>query len=443
VSAAIALVGRPNVGKSSLFNRLAKKRAALVDDMPGVTRDRHYSDIVIGDREGILIDTGGFDFTKETLGSSVTRQILLALDESDLVVFVTDGVEGLCPEDAEIAKILRKSGKPAVLAVNKIDGPEKVSLAGEFHKLGFAPLLAVSAAHNRGIEALKEEMRKYLDPVSPPRDAADPTPRLAVVGRPNAGKSSLVNRLAGEERMVVDSEPGTTRDALDVTVRADGKDYVFVDTAGVRRKGRVSEKIEKISVIKALKSLDKADVALLMVDATTGLSDQDAHIGGHAFEKGRPVVFLLNKWDLVKDKEEARKNFEKDLSVKMSFLEKSPWFPVSALTGKGLKGLFPLVDKIMTQFTFQATTSEVNKVLEKATELHSPPQVGRTRLKFYYATQAGTRPPSFVVFSNRPKSVHFSYRRFLINRFKEAFGLDLVPAKLYVRDRHREDGGKN
>jgi GTP-binding protein len=273
--------------------------------------------------------------------------------------------------------------------------------------------------------------------------AAPLPPRLALIGRPNAGKSSIVNRLCGESRLIVDSRPGTTRDALDVEVESGGRRYVFVDTAGVRRKGRVADRVERISVVRALRSLDRADAALLVIDATEGLADQDAHIGGYAFEKGRPVMLLLNKWDLVRDKKAARAAFERDLSLKMAFLEKCPWFTVSALTGRGLDRVFPLADRMMEQFSFQASTPEVNRVLEEATTHHTPPQVGKTRLKFYYATQAGTRPPSFVLFANRPKSVHFSYRRFLINRFREAFGLDLVPARLYIRGRHsRDDGGE-
>ncbi|MDR2459480.1 MAG: ribosome biogenesis GTPase Der [Deltaproteobacteria bacterium] len=434
--AVIALVGRPNVGKSSLFNRLLKTSKALVDDMPGVTRDRHYASISIEDRDGILVDTGGFDFSQGGLSGSITRQVNLAIEESDLVVFILDGLSGLCPEDEEIARILRKSKKETLLVINKIDSPEKKYLEADFYALGFSELISVSAAHGLGIEAFKEKLLPFLDQGREPLD--DSAPRLAVIGRPNAGKSSLINRLIGAERLVVDPTPGTTRDSLDVTLDQDGKKYILVDTAGVRRKGRVSEKIEKLSVMRALKSINKADVAILMVDATLGLSDQDAHIAGYAFEKGKPMMILLNKWDLIKEKKEARENFEKDLSLKMSFLEKSPWFTVSAITGQNLQRIFPLVDSIMVQYKFQASTSDVNKVLEKAMAHHSPPQVGKVRLKFYYATQVSTKPPTFVLFANRPKSVHFSYRRFLINRFKMAFGLDLVPARLIVRSRHKE-----
>ncbi|MDR3153242.1 MAG: ribosome biogenesis GTPase Der [Deltaproteobacteria bacterium] len=562
--ALIAIVGRPNVGKSSLFNRLAGRRAALVDDRPGVTRDRHYSDFEIDGRRGLLVDTGGFESGgADPLAGSIAEQVAAAVSECDLALLVTDAIAGLRPEDREIARLARRSGKPVIVAVNKTDSPEKEPLAQEFHELGFTELFPVSAAHGHGTGALKARLREFLDPAPgegaegeadglqegrrrgrgrrrasgrrPPRGASGapagseaqeaarypgdpeaagyhgepeaaghsaepaaagyteargtagfsgrrekpgsfaaeerglevpealsppgergryaqededtegaPRPqRLAVIGRPNAGKSSLINRLCGQSRLVTDPRPGTTRDALDVEVEFRGKRYVFVDTAGVRRRGRVSDRVEKISVMRALKSLDRADAALLLIDAVEGLADQDAHIGGYAFEKGRPIIILLNKWDLVKDKKAARTAFERDLSLKMTFLEKCPWFPVSALTGRGLDRVFPLADRVMEQFTFRASTSEVNRVLEEATSRHSPPQVGKTRLKFYYAAQAGTRPPSFVLFANRPKSVHFSYLRFLTNRFREAFGLDLVPARLYVRGRRPKDDGRD
>ncbi|MDR1038430.1 MAG: ribosome biogenesis GTPase Der [Deltaproteobacteria bacterium] len=596
--ALIAILGRPNVGKSSLFNRLARRSAALVDDRPGVTRDRHYADFEIDGRRGLMVDTGGFDAGgADPLAGPIAEQIALALEECDLALLVTDAIAGLRPEDGEIARLARRSGKPVIVAANKTDSPEKEPLAHEFHELGFDELFPVSAAHGYGIGALKARLRDFLEPVTgePARsgrgrrgrgergrrgqnrdrgrepeasgegglavddpgagdseagwpdtgcleaggpatggleaggpgdggreaggsggdgreaggsgadgleegggasagglkagwpgscvleagghgtggaggesgtrassspcpgsgrgwDASDGggteeegadrlVPRLAVIGRPNAGKSSLINRLCGQSRLVTDARPGTTRDALDVEVESGGRRYVFVDTAGVRRRGRVSDRVEKISVMRALKSLDRADAALLLIDATEGLADQDAHIAGYAFEKGRPIVILLNKWDLVRDKKAARAAFERDLAVKMSYLEKCPWFPVSAKTGRGLDRVFPLADRIMVQFNFKASTSEVNRVLEEATARHSPPQVGKTRLKFYYATQAGTGPPSFVLFANRPKSVHFSYKRFLANRFREAFGLDLVPARLFIRGRRPGDDG--
>jgi GTP-binding protein len=432
----IALLGRPNVGKSSLFNRLIRRSAALVDDRPGVTRDRHYGRLAISGREGLLVDTGGFELGSEPLASPINEQIRLALLECDLAVLVVDGQLGVHPRDGELADLIRRSGRPCVVAVNKIDGPEKENLALEFHKLGVEGIFPVSAAHGLGVEALKAAISPYLDEEAPPDEAAPP--RIAVIGRPNAGKSSLINRLCGQNRLVVDEIPGTTRDAVDVAIDVDGRPYVLVDTAGVRRRGRVSEKLEKLSVLRALKSLEKCDVAFLTVDGTQGLADQDAHIAGHAFEKGRPLVILVNKWDAVKEKKEARAAFQRDLELKMAFLEKAPWLTVSALKGHGLPRLWPLVDRIMAQYSSRATTAQVNRALAAAVEAHTPPYVGKSRLKFYYATQASTRPPSFVVFANRPEAVHFSYKRYLINRLREAFKLDLIPARVFFRSRHED-----
>jgi GTP-binding protein len=433
----ITLVGRPNVGKSSLFNRLLNRSAAIVDNRPGVTRDRHYGRLVIEDREGLLVDTGGFELASENLAGPINTQIHLALEESDLVILVTDGQLGCHPRDQELADLVRRSGRPAVLAVNKIDSPEKNHLASEFYQLGNFEILPLSAAHGLGIGALKDILYQSLEPRAEiPEDAP---PRIAVIGRPNAGKSSLINKLCGQNRLVVDSIPGTTRDAVDVTLSHNGKDYVLVDTAGMRRRGRVDEKLEKLSVLRALKSLERCDAAVLVIDAVQGLADQDAHIAGYAFERGRPVIILVNKWDLISEKKEVREAFQKALDLKLTFLEKTaPYLTVSALKGQGLSRLWPLVDQIMAQYASRAATADVNRVIQAAVEAHTPPQIGRGRLKFYYATQASTRPPSFVLFANRPEEIHFSYRRFLVNRLKEAFGLNMVPVRIFFRSRHED-----
>jgi GTP-binding protein len=433
----IALLGRPNVGKSSLFNRLMGRPVALVDDRPGVTRDRRYGPYKIDDREGVLVDTGGLETGgDDPLVGSIAEQVMAALEECDLAVLVVDGILGLHPGDQDIAGIIRRLRKPSIVAVNKIDSPEKEPAIHEFRKLGLPDLLPVSAAHGFGIKGLQETFYEHMEPAL--KEVPGGFPRIAVIGRPNAGKSSLVNRLIGEERLVVDSRPGTTRDPVDVEIESHGKKYVLVDTAGVRRQGRVTERLERISVLRALRSIEGADISLLLVDATTGISDQDAHIAGHAFEQGKPVVILLNKWDLVKDRKAALKDLERERTLKMSFLEKTPLLSISAKDGLGLGKLFPMVDKIMAQYDFKASTPDVNKALEEATARHSPPQAGKVRLKFYYATQVGTRPPSFVLFANRPGSVHFSYQRFLKNSLKKAFGLDLVPVRLFIRARHED-----
>ncbi|MDR1109596.1 MAG: ribosome biogenesis GTPase Der [Deltaproteobacteria bacterium] len=441
MSAMIALVGRPNVGKSSLFNRLLRRSAALVDDRPGVTRDRHYASLVIDGRRGLLVDTGGFDFSDlDPLAGPITSQIRAALGECDLAVLVVDGLLGLHPQDAELARMLRESGRPSVLAVNKIDNPGSAAAALEFHALGFDSVVPVSAAHGLGLEELRGILAESLEPIPPddPGPALAP-PRIAVIGRPNAGKSSLVNRLLGQDRLVVDQRPGTTRDAIDVEISHGGRPYVLVDTAGVRRKGRVSEKLEKLSVMRAIGGIEGSDVAILVIDALEGLAEQDAHIAGYADERGRPLIILLNKWDAVKERLETRRAIQRELDLKMVFQERAPVITGSALSGAGLGRIFQLVDRIMVQYGFRASTAEVNRVLEEATAAHAPPQVGSARLKFFYATQASSRPPTFVAFANRPDSVHFSYRRFLANRLRAAFGLDLVPVRLLVRGRHAEE----
>jgi GTP-binding protein len=388
-----------------------------------------------------LVDTGGFDFSDlDPLAGPITDQIRAALNECDLAVLVTDGQLGLHPQDAELARILRGSGRPTVLCVNKIDQLGNADLALEFHALGLSTVVPVSAAHGLGLEELKAILAQTLTPIPDegPQDSQT-APRIAVIGRPNAGKSSLINHLLGQERLVVDQRPGTTRDAIDVEITFHDKPYVLIDTAGVRRKGKVSEKLEKLSVMRAIKGIENSDVAILVIDSLEGLAEQDAHIAGYAHERGRPLIVLLNKWDAVKNRLEIRKNLKREMELKMVFLEKAPVLTASAKTGSNLGRIFPLIDQIMVQYRFRAPTAEVNRVLEEATSAHTPPQVGPVRLKFYYATQVSTEPPTFVAFANRPSSVHFSYQRFLVNRFRQAFGLDLVPVRLYLRAR-REEG---
>ena len=444
MGALIALVGRPNVGKSTLFNRLVGRPQALVDDRPGVTRDRHYAELNFDGRRGTIIDTGGFDPTDlDPLIGRIKAQALAALDESDLTVLVVDGRNGSTPHDLELARLIRRSGRPHLVAVNKIDGPNQEAGLSEFHELGLDGLWPVSAAHGYGLRDFKAALAGFMAPDEADEADEEAPPRVAVIGRPNAGKSSLINRLADQDRLVVDSRPGTTRDAVAVPVTGQGRPYIFIDTAGVRRRGRVDEKLEKLSVMRALKSLDQADAALVVVDALAGLADQDAHIAGYAHERGRPVVILANKWDAVQDKAETLKELNRSLDLKLGFLARAPVITGSAKTGQRLDRLFEIIDRLMVQYRFRAPTAEVNRVFEKAVAEHTPPFAGRGRLKFYYATQTAIRPPTFVVFTNRPEAVHFSYRRFLVNRLKEAFGLDLAPVRLLLRARSGRRENRN
>ena len=429
----IAIVGRPNVGKSTLFNRLTRSRAALVDDQPGITRDRLYSS---GEWEGkgfTLVDTGGFDDSEEEpLLQGVRDQVVKAIEEADRILFMVDGRDGLMPLDEKIADVLRRSRKEVFLGVNKADGAEHQHLTADFYGLGFDRVYPVSAAHGYGLAALLDAMTEDLE--EPPKEEApDDLTKVAIVGRPNVGKSSLVNRIVGSERLLVSELPGTTRDSVDIHFALKGTNYVFIDTAGIRRKGRVKEKIEKFSVIKALQSLDRCHVAVVLIDASEGVTDQDAHICGYAFERGRGVILAVNKWDLVKKDPEMKKRLVDTLDRQMSFLSFAPRLQVSALTGEKVKVLFEKINLLHGQLFRRIDTNVVNKALMGMVQKNPPPKMGRGRLKFFYATQTGVMPPSFALFVNRPDLVHFTYERYLLNQFREKLELREVPVRLRFR----------
>jgi GTP-binding protein len=431
----IAIVGRPNVGKSTLFNRLSRSRDALVDDQPGVTRDRLYASIVWDDRRLTLIDTGGFQETDEDpLYGLVRGQVMKAIEESDLILFMVDGREGMMPGDQEIADLLRRSGKEVCLAVNKVDGPEQEHLISDFYGLGISRVQAVSAAHGYGLRTLMEDLTGDL-PEAAGEGEDENRIRVAILGRPNVGKSSLINRILGTERLLVSEVPGTTRDAVDILCTWKGKEYLFIDTAGIRRKGRVREKIEKFSVIKALRGLERCHVAVVMTDAASGITDQDVRICGYAFERGRAIVLAMNKWDLVKKSPADRRLLDEGVERQLTFLPFAPRLHLSALTGTGVPRLFEMIDRVFDQFSRRANTGEVNRALEESVRTNPPPKTGRGGLKLYYATQSGIKPPTIVVFVNNPEKVHFSYRRFLTNQFREQLGLDLTPVQVIFRKR--------
>jgi GTP-binding protein len=434
----VAIVGRPNVGKSTFFNRVTRTQDALVDDFPGVTRDRHFGDAVWNDIAFTLVDTGGFTEGHE-FAEDIRYQVHQALADADVIVLLLDGKEGISPFDRDIVELLRASPKPVFYAVNKIDGAERESYVSEFYSLGVEPLYPISAEHRYGmadfLDALVERMAamdRHHDP-----QTADDGIRVAVVGRPNVGKSSLINRILGQERLLVSDRPGTTRDAIDTICRAAGKSYLLVDTAGIRRKGKVTRKIEKFSIIKALRSLDRCDVALIVLDTAEGVTEQDISIAGYAYERGCGCIFLLNKWDLVQKDTHTAKEYLAELKMRAKFLSFAPAMTISALTGQRVSKIFKMVDDVYNQYVRRIGTGQLNRILETATAKNPPPLYRGKPLKFYYATQVSNRPPTVVCFVNYPKAVHFSYKRFLINQIRENAGLDKTPIRILFRPREQ------
>jgi GTPase len=433
----IAIVGRPNVGKSTLFNRIVGRRKAMVDDTPGVTRDRNYANVDRFDVPFILIDTGGFEpETNDRLLQQMREQSQLAMDEADLILFVMDGRDGLTPADVEVVDMLRRVDKPVFFLVNKIDGDKQETAIGDFYTLGVDNIIAVSAEHNRGIGDLMEAVVKLLPPGSQ-ADADEELTKIAVVGRPNVGKSTLVNRLLGVERVVANPTPGTTRDSIDTYFTCNRKRYLLIDTAGIRRKGKTTEKIEKYSVVDSLRSIERADVVLIVINAEEGVTEQDTKIAGYAFEAGRGCIFVVNKWDTLTKDNASMGKFIEQIRMEFKYLPFAPIVFVSAKTGQRLGKVMTEVDTVMEQFARRITTSELNRVFSMATEEHHAPLFQGRRVKFYFATQVGTRPPSIVIFTNRPDGVHFSYERYIINRFRDAFGFTGTPMRLLFKGRER------
>jgi GTP-binding protein len=440
MTAVVAIVGRPNVGKSTLFNRLSRSRDALVDDLPGVTRDRLYAAIRYAGVPLRLIDTGGFAAGEdEPLLAGVKDQVLRAIDEADAVLFMVDGRMGVLPGDREIADLLRRSRKPVHVAVNKIDGPEHEARALEFYELGASEVHPLSAAHGYGLRTLMDRLVETL----PATAAEEPDPdriRVAVVGRPNVGKSSLINRVLGLERLLVSDIPGTTRDAVDTPFSYEGTAFTLIDTAGLRRRSRVRERIDKFSMIKTLKGLDRCHVAVVLLDASTGVSEQDARICGFALERGRAMVLALNKWDLVKRDEEQRRAFLRGVDRQLGFVSFAPILRISALTGERVNRLIPEVRSLWEPFCRRIPTGEVNRAVAEILERKPPPRTGQRSVRLLYATQTAVRPPTFVLFVNRPDLLHVSYRRFLVNQLRERFDLERIPIRLHLRKRESRYG---
>jgi len=444
----VAIVGRPNVGKSTLFNRYAGRRRALVADVPGLTRDRLVEEIEVAGRRILLVDTAGLDPDADSgVDAAIQAQARAAIEEADAVLLVLDGQAGLLPQDAELARTLRRGRKPLAVAVNKIDHLRHAARVAEFHELGLEPLRGVSAEHGGGAFELLEELVAALPPEGPPPARRGDALRVALLGRPNAGKSSLLNRILGAERVVVSEVPGTTRDAVDIRVEREGAAFVFVDTAGLRRPGRRDRVGERGGALMALRALEEADVALVLVDASDGPTDQDARILSLVTERGRAGAVLLNKWDLVAEQGAAAgRRVHSEVDRHFPGFAHFPVVQVSAKTGRGVEKLFPLIRQLGEAYRREIPTAELNRWLQESVARHEPAMGQRgTRkrpIKFFYATQTGVGPPTFTLFCTEPESVQPAYRRFLENRLRERYGLEGVPVRLRLRARARKPGGK-
>jgi GTPase len=430
----VAILGRPNVGKSSLFNRITRSRNALVDNTPGVTRDRIYGEALWEETPFTVVDTGGFvEGDPDHFSGPIRQQVQQAIHDADVLVMVLDAKGGLSPYDRDMLPLLRDAGKPVFYLVNKVDGLEQEALLYEFYGLGVAPLYPVSAEHGYGVPDFLDVLVAAL-PVAAPEPAVEMV-RVAVVGRPNVGKSSLINRILGQERLMVSEVPGTTRDAVDAVCKVNAKPYVLIDTAGIRRKGRVDEKLEKFSVIKALQGLERCDVALIVLDAHEGITDQDITIAGYAHDRGCGCILLLNKWDLVEKDSLTTRRYVEELRAASRFLQFAPIMTISAKTGLRVPRIFELVEAVYGQYVTRLGTGQLNRIMERALQANEPPMHRGHRLKFYYTTQVGTKPPTFVSFVNYPDAVHFSYKRYIINQIREGAGLDQTPLRLIFRQR--------
>ena len=436
----VAIVGRPNVGKSTLFNRLIGERKAIVLDTPGVTRDRNYGETKWGGRNFSVVDTGGFEpKAEEGILAAMRRQALLAVDESELVLFVLDARSGLMQADREVADILRRGQVKVLYVVNKIDGQQQDALALEFYELGAETLFSISAEHGRGVGRLLDVVATELPKIDLDDDD-DLITRVALVGRPNVGKSTLANRLLGDERMIVSPIPGTTRDAIDERLVVDGTEYRLIDTAGLRRKRGIDRKSsEGYSVVRTIRAISRCHVAVAMIDATEGVTDQDARIIGLAAEKGRAILLVVNKWDAVEKDAKTAQRFSEDIERKLTFVSWAPVLFMSGLTGQRVHKLMGLVDTVRAAHQFRVPTGELNRWLERCLIKHQPPVVRNRRLRFYYATQVRIAPPTIMLSCNDPEAVHFSYKRFMVNQFRETFKLVGTPIRLKFRgkkDRH-------
>lgn len=433
----VAIVGRPNVGKSSLFNRIVGERIAIVEDMPGVTRDRLYQDAEWQGREFTLVDTGGLDFAEDIITSQIRKQAEMAMEEADAILFVVDARQGITTIDEEVAKSLRKTDKPVLLVANKVEDFHKIPYY-EFYALGLGEPIPVSAAEGLNTGDLLDSLVNVLP--QPEEDPYSPdTIRIAVIGRPNVGKSSLVNAILGEERVIVSNIPGTTRDAIDSPFERNGNSYVIVDTAGMRRRNRIDLPAERYSVVRALRAVDRSDVVLMVFDATEGVAEQDKRIVGYAHDKGKAIILVVNKWDLIKKDDKTMHKFERKIREELAFLPYAPIIFVSALTKQRLPKILELVDFVADEASKRVATADLNNLIRDAVQATPPPADKQRRLKIFYATQGGVKPPTFILFVNDPELMHFSYERYLENKIRETYGFEGTPIRIYLRQREARD----
>lgn len=432
----VAIVGRPNVGKSTLFNALAGDRISIVQDTPGVTRDRIYADVSWLKYNFTIVDTGGIEpDSRDIILKSMREQAEIAISTADVIMFLTDVRQGLVDADGKVADMLRRSGKPVVLVVNKVDSFEKfMPDVYEFYNLGLGDPMPVSAASQLGIGDMLDEVVKYFEGNGEDEDE-DERPRIAIIGKPNVGKSSIINKLIGEERVIVSDIAGTTRDAIDTAIKRNGTEYVFIDTAGLRRKNKIKEEIERYSIIRTVSAVERCNVAVLVIDAEEGITDQDTKIAGIAHERGKGMIIVVNKWDAIEKDDKTIYKFTEEIRQKLSYMPYAELLFVSAKTGQRLNKLFEIIDMVIENHSLRISTGVVNEIVTEAVALNQPPSDKGKRLRIYYVTQVSVKPPTFVIFVNDKELMHFSYTRYLENKIREAFGFRGTPLKFIIRER--------
>ena len=436
----VAIVGRPNVGKSTLFNALAGEKIAIVKDTPGVTRDRIYADVTWLNKEFTLIDTGGIEpDSKDIILSQMREQAQIAIDTADVIIFIMDVKQGLVDADSKVADMLRRSGKPVVLVVNKVDNFDKyMPDVYEFYNLGIGDPVPVSAASRLGLGDMLDIVAEHFQDSSE-QEEEDDRPRVAIVGKPNVGKSSIINRLLGENRVIVSDIAGTTRDAIDTEIVHDGKEYIFIDTAGLRRKNKIKEELERYSIIRTVTAVERADVVLMVIDAVEGVTEQDAKIAGIAHERGKGIIIVVNKWDAIEKNDRTMREYENNIRQVLSFMPYAEIMYVSALTGQRLVKLYDMIDMVIENQTLRIATGVLNEIMTEAVAMQQPPSDKGKRLKLYYITQVSVKPPTFVIFVNDRELMHFSYTRYLENKIREAFGFRGTSLKFFIRERKEKE----